>query len=469
MLYKLLVSREGVLCFIFLILQQLIVCSSTVWLTQLVISVQSGQNVWWYLALFLLSLSLPYFPGALATMMLSQWRQMTIGKYIEAFITRNRNNVSVWTQQKTKEKHTAFLTSEGQEVLKGTLTYAYDLCTTGLNVGLNILVLSVIVESKYAIGYVIGLFVAGILFKFQRNKQKEFAGHAQASRVSLSQILFSAWDNIVIGNLYNFNLWHKETARRFKTSQKSNVRAEVFQSFISIGIALSTFLPLVAIIVLHVSSHIHDSIALSVFVVTLPRLFVVLNFTYDLLYLLFQWTTYQEKLAGVGQSLIELPREPLEERIQWPKIKFHEREILHTIHSIDALMSFTNSPGRLTIRGENGTGKSTILTLLKGKLGDKAFYLPPKGDLFFQKDTTQLSGGQAAKSHLEELKEYVPERILLLDEWDANLDTMMREHLSHLIDTLCQDKVVIEVRHFEDHPHQANVLSSRIEFQSTTL
>ncbi|MBI4041219.1 MAG: hypothetical protein HY390_05070 [Deltaproteobacteria bacterium] len=453
MLYKLFISRYGIFCFVFLIIQQLIVCSSTLWLTHLVISVQTGQQIWINLLLFLLSLSLPYFPGAAASIMLSQWRQITIGKYIDAFISKKKNAITLWSQKNAKEEQTAFLTAEGQETLKNTLTYFYDLCATGLNVGFNILVLSAVVEPKYAIGYGLGLVLAGLLFKFQKNKQKQLAALAQLSRVSLVKILLNAWDNILIGNHYNFNLWNKETKHRFEISRNSNVHAETLQSLVSIGIAFTTLVPVFIVIILHVSQHLHEPAILSIFVVTLPRLFGVLNYTYELLTLLFQWTTHQEKLAGVRKILSETLNESLPERIRWAKISFYKGTTPQNIFSLTDLMPLTKIPGRLTLRGENGTGKSSILMLLKEKLGEDAFYLPAKGDLFFQIDTSSFSSGETAKSYLEELQRAVPEKILLLDEWDANLDPLKREQLSQIIDTLSHRQCIIEVRH-SDHPQK---------------
>ena len=69
-------------------------------------------------------------------------------------------------------------------------------------------------------------------------------------------------------------------------------------------------------------------------------------------------------------------------------------------------------------------------------------------------ESIQLSFGEVGRSTGELLKEQVEEiyqnveaKIILLDEWDANLDGLNQNRLSNLIDQIAQKKCVIEVRH----------------------
>jgi ABC-type transport system involved in cytochrome bd biosynthesis fused ATPase/permease subunit len=51
------------------------------------------------------------------------------------------------------------------------------------------------------------------------------------------------------------------------------------------------------------------------------------------------------------------------------------------------------------------------------------------------------------RNRLVEILAKVNADVLLLDEWDANLDSENRETLSALLDEISQKKCVIEVRH----------------------
>jgi ATPase subunit of ABC transporter with duplicated ATPase domains len=111
--------------------------------------------------------------------------------------------------------------------------------------------------------------------------------------------------------------------------------------------------------------------------------------------------------------------------------------------------------GRITIYGKNGTGKTTLTNLLKEELKDNAYYLPTNSRLFF--DTTieaSHSTGQRVKACLQELaqKYFQGENqptipVLILDEWDANLDFKNVESISTILDEFATRCIVVEISH----------------------
>ncbi len=85
--------------------------------------------------------------------------------------------------------------------------------------------------------------------------------------------------------------------------------------------------------------------------------------------------------------------------------------------------------------------------LIKNALASRAFFLPTHNQLSFTSETNKYSTGESLRKRLTEILERVDADVLLLDEWDANLDTENKEMLSNLIDELAAKKCVIEVRH----------------------
>lgn len=75
------------------------------------------------------------------------------------------------------------------------------------------------------------------------------------------------------------------------------------------------------------------------------------------------------------------------------------------------------------------------------------FFLPTHNQLSFFAETNRYSTGESLKNRLIEILDKVEADVLLLDEWDANLDSENKEKLSQLIDELASKKCVIEVRH----------------------
>lgn len=445
--YNLMKSRWAVASLLLLILQQIIVASSTYWLTRLMQDVDSGVSVWTHLSLFLGSLTLPYFPAGAALILMSFWKQEALKRFIEQFVAVHQHQIGFWTDKTERESRIAMLTTEGQNTLNEFITYLHDFVACSLNVGLNILVLSLLIEPRYAISYGISLVLVALMLKLQAHKQGELAARAQTERVRLGQTLLSAWDNVLIGNVYNLKLWLNKTWQRFGVASQSNIHADVFQKSVGIGIALVTLIPTLMVVVSSVHAHLGDKIWLSSLVVTFPRLFMILNYTTEALLFGFAWTTHKNKLVGV-QKFLELPASgDLHQRIRWEKIQVSVDQISQNICSVEDLLVLADQPGRITLRGDNGAGKSSLLMLLHRHLNGKSFYLPAQHHLEFESNAHGKSMGQGLRARFDELKSKGVEGVLLLDEWDANLDAANQTEISKAIDALAANRCVIEVRH----------------------
>lgn len=60
---------------------------------------------------------------------------------------------------------------------------------------------------------------------------------------------------------------------------------------------------------------------------------------------------------------------------------------------------------------------------------------------------TSMSVGEIVLSDIEDILEHVQTNILLLDEWDANLDLINIKKISDLLEKTAQTKCILEVRH----------------------
>ena len=194
----------------------------------------------------------------------------------------------------------------------------------------------------------------------------------------------------------------------------------------------------------------------------MPVLFQILSYTYQTLSLIFRWTMHRSKLVSIYKAIqpIQHSNVTMEKKIKWPKIQIVNSPLAiaapddhvslagpHSISSYQELLDYTTRSGRVTLRGENGAGKSTLLMLIKNSLTDRAFFLPTQNQLSFVSEANKYSTGESLRNRLLEILERVDVDVLLLDEWDANLDKENQERLSLLIDVLAEKKCVIEVRH----------------------
>jgi Fe-S cluster assembly ATPase SufC len=105
----------------------------------------------------------------------------------------------------------------------------------------------------------------------------------------------------------------------------------------------------------------------------------------------------------------------------------------------------TKTQGRFLVSGPNGSGKSTLCLNLKGDKDD-VFYLPAK----YENPNFDIKGS-TGQLKLAELKWLAENRLhysmILLDEWDANLDADATSFGDSLIQDMATSCLVLEVRH----------------------
>jgi ABC-type cobalamin/Fe3+-siderophores transport system ATPase subunit len=104
------------------------------------------------------------------------------------------------------------------------------------------------------------------------------------------------------------------------------------------------------------------------------------------------------------------------------------------------------------IRGDNGTGKSTLLAELKAALKGRAHYVPAADSMTWHFVQTAgaadgFSSGQRQRELLEEILRETRSAVYLLDEWDANLDAANRAECNALIERLAMRARCVEVTH----------------------
>jgi len=153
--------------------------------------------------------------------------------------------------------------------------------------------------------------------------------------------------------------------------------------------------------------------------------------------------TKYRRLLGFSSGL---ERRSLGEQIRADELKVldHQSGVLV---DISILMSGIGRgqlrSGRYTIRGGNGAGKSTLVKVIKDSIHD-AVMVGPNIHLL-ESDFDGSSGELLLRQLHYVFKQKVP--VLLLDEWDANLDSSNTERIDALIDELSQSTPVVEVRH----------------------
>lgn len=459
LIVKLLTNRWALGCFAFVGLQQILESSATFWLVTLTERITTGGDYFPILLVYLLTLLLPYIPGCIGQIFKASWKQEAQRSFVNTFVASHKDNIVEWGNRGRKEEKLSILTAEAPTTLHTFIDYAWELYTYVVNVTCNIIVLSLVVEPLFAVSYGFSLTCVFLIMRAKRRSQRQLTQKAIIARVDLTQSLLAAWDNVLVGNKYNFKLWNEKTSQRLKRCLQRNIDLERFDQVLAISVALITSVPSIAVVLYSMTKYQGDVVKLASFAVILPMLYLLLSYTYQTLSLVFRWGMHRSKLITIYRSIEPVIDSPtkMEKKIKWPKLMATFSTKAPDDHisvmtpkaflSQEDLVVQAMEKGRLTIRGENGSGKSTALMLVKNHFANRAFLLPTHSQLSFVSEGNKYSTGEALHNRLVEILEKVDVDVLLLDEWDANLDEDNRARLSVLIDELSQKKCVIEVRH----------------------
>jgi len=178
---------------------------------------------------------------------------------------------------------------------------------------------------------------------------------------------------------------------------------------------------------------------------TFPRQIQVIQYIAEIVNSLLRWRAVKERVSSLYRTIAV----GMETGEMTGKINMQQISCSDATGNIVDLSNFKlPSAGRLTMRGGNGSGKSTLLLDIKRRYPEHSIILPAHNNLHFSSVAGEdLSTGQKLARIIDELFGIKNLRLLLLDEWDANLDAGNMRMIDAKIDRLAQFCCVIEVRH----------------------
>jgi ABC-type bacteriocin/lantibiotic exporter with double-glycine peptidase domain len=445
-LLKIFCTRDSLWCVLLLIAQQTLVALSTIFIAELAKSIALGHISWMYLGLFIASLTLVYIPASLSRVYLEKVRYHAVNQYMQSFVHAHLGKIHLGADE--EERKLPLVTSEGHSTINMASFFFYDMISIVLNVLASLIAISIVVHPDFFVSYIIGFILLAAFVWLTHRWIAYCAEQAQGARASFLAQLLKSWKNITINNDYNFKIWSQRFENTFEKAQEKNVHNIAVKQFISsFGLLISVF-PLILTLV-YLLYRFGDNIAFQALIVaTLPRQIQMVQNMEIILQNITEWTDIKQRLIGLSKALIVAPQET-DRRIQWPKLQFTvdgQPSVIRTFNDLKNLVG-NQQIRRITIRGDNGTGKSTLLKTIKEKIG--GYYLPASAGLSFaQNNWNSLSTGEQMLTALQEISgQDHADSLLLLDEWDANLDPENRNRLSSEIDLLATKIPIIEVVH----------------------
>jgi len=411
-----------------LLFQQTIVASSTVWMAWLASNISTGGVILGPLLLLLASLLLPYVPGALLLLELERWTFQTQARFFEGLTKRLFHRPALWSNRDKERDLVALYAKEGPRTVEDFGRFLYEVCAKSLNVIFNVVVISFVADKRFVVVYALSIALAAVAIRLQTPKNEALAHSAEKQRMELTGVLVDFWDNVTLGNAYNRKVWSARFRTSFEAAKRTVLRSEGYRQTISIGIALVTYVPVFVLLVGALAFGKNSPEQALAIVVVIPRTFQILNYSQELLALLASFSTFSGRIRVLQDGLANVD-------VGTGTIDFGALRVQH-------------AGKRTIIRGPNGSGKTSLLLQLKERFGSRAFYLPAKHHLAFAGKRTQQSTGERAASALEEIIAQSKAQVLLLDEWDANLDQGNIDALEKQIERAAHAGLeVVEVRH----------------------
>lgn len=449
-------NKYLLICLMLLVVYQSIRAFSTYFLAKLIQDIARGESFVVAMVGFMGSIVLPYLPWVWARRYLILADHQLMRSVIEAYAQNHWNQPSQWSDRALRDEQNAFISKEARDLIRQTIVYVFDGVSLATDFLLSLIVLVYVSDSRLLWGYA----GAGFLLIFAirpinrvisrlasqlQNDQVRFDGHVQGS-----------WDNIVLGNNLNFQMWSKAFDKFFQAYRDADVHLVTVQEAATSGLSALAIV-LIFITNFWLAIHHQDPILVGVLAATLPKQIAMLQSLRSISYYVTSYGSLAARFIGLQRILRRLPVSDVSSRVALERIEFRhsEKGVLHVASIDDLLEQVGTSAGRLTIRGPNGTGKSTVLQILKDRLANKAYYLPAHHQLFFDGLDADASTGQATLRQLSLIQQDSQIKVLLLDEWDANLDQKNRTAQDQKIKELSHYISVIEVTHREQSENQA--------------
>ncbi|MFZ0565028.1 MAG: hypothetical protein WAM28_02405 [Chlamydiales bacterium] len=365
--------------------------------------------------------------------------------YLTSYTHSSYNYPEHWRNQDFKQQKHDIMCRGGQESIQTFTYFLADFTSTCLNVLLN--TISIIIVTNLTLGSIIIFsgFLGMSIVHLRGPKITKASRNEMLADNLLNSHLSISWDNIILGNQLFFDRWKErfetlfsETEKASLITVKKNDKTIALAGMITNGLVLGGALSLAWL------NRNSPGFVLAILVM-LPRCLQVVMHIQVIQTYFAQWKRLREKLKVTLESVTKPQRLDLSKLINHDDIRIVFKDKCYSSREIEKQLE-NMITGRFTVLGENGVGKSTLLLMLKHKFNQSAIYCPAQHHLMLPENQTHLSTGETALAIFHDIQSS-DRRVLLLDEWDANLSKENRAILNQKIEYLSRDRIIIEVRH----------------------
>jgi hypothetical protein len=410
-----------------------------------------------------------YVVGAVSWVFAEQAGFGAHGRYMAQFARVNRSQATLLSEKRTRETVEPFLTGETFHIFFELMYEIEGSLRLLLGLILNAAVLGMEIDGGLPVAYALTFAICIGMQLALRKKVSDTYLENQTRTNQLTAHCYTAWDNIFVGNRYNYRLWNAGFKARLRAALKAQIRAIVAREGLSTVGGIIALLIVFAAIGYAGFRSVGDTATLIALAATLPR---QIDMAHDVRSLASGWNDLVAVWARIGGAVAQFhpaSNPQFTQRIKFAKLQLSGEGGAEKAADMNAALKLISdhATGRINLRGSNGAGKSSFLTALKAQLGPTAFYWPttdrlafefadgahPEADEEDEEAAEKSKGFSAGERQIRSLQEIVANThaaFYLLDEWDANLDATNRAVAQALVDTLARRARVVEISHRDE-------------------
>ncbi len=443
---------------VFLVLQQVIVASSSIFLVQFIELLQSEGDWKFYLILLLVSVVTPYIPGSLAIYLNQKWINESFKRLWKTSLQTKQGHIGDVFNISKKSKYSTQVKEIGN-IIEDTCKFFLGYFPQILNFLFNGFVMSKILGYNFFIAFLLGLAISSIQFLFILKVGKRLSEEKQESIGHIDVHFNSGWQTLLIGNKpYKNNL-----LKSFESAEDSyilkSLKLSRFEVISSVSVFMFSFLPTLTVILITAFSNSATKETMISLGALLPRIFQIFVVFSNVLIGAQQVFAFKGRWKSVLNRFNEILSEnPIQERIKFDmlnivRISTNGNQMENEKIEIENFLELNSEnkilPSRWHLTGRNGAGKSSWMLKFKNETGERSVYLPAFFEEFhLDNEKLNMSTGQKKIFELQRLLTNIDlYDFIFLDEWDANLDYEARKQGNALIDQLALTAIVIESRH----------------------
>ena len=421
-----------------------------------------------------------YIVGAVSWVFAEQAGFGAFGRYMHRFAQFNKGRTLLLGDKDARATAEPFLTNEVFHIFFELMYELESALKLFLLLIFNAIVFGVEIDAGLPVAYALVFAVCmGLQYGMRKRVSAVYLANQRFTNRMTAQT-YTAWDNILSGNQYNYRVWNRVFKARLREALKAQINAIMLREGLSSAAGVVSLVIIFATISLIALQNRDDPAILIALAATLPR---QIDLAHSMLSLSEGWNdliAIWARIGGAVEHFSPTPDAGYTKRIKYGALKLtqsvpdNKSTVPMAAKDMGALLATlpAMSRGRINVRGGNGAGKSSLLAWLKSELGSQAYFWPTTDRLAFEfsqaaasqspderdddaeeEDETPIakrlgfSAGEWQIATLQEIVAKTNARYYFLDEWDANLDAANKAKAEALIEQLAARAVVVEISH----------------------